>query len=1018
MTEQSTRSKIVTRRTYNRPKDDSGKLFESWADTVDRVIEHQRWLWERAKKTFLNAKELEELEELRQLMLERKALTSGRTLWLGGTAVSKKRESSQFNCSFLEVQTVHDVVDAYWLLLQGCGVGFRAVNGTLNGFTKSAKIEVVRSTRTVEDWEQGRKGRETNKESFHYDDNGEMVYTLSVGDSAESWAKALGKILAMKHAVGKIVIDFSEVRAAGIRLKGYGWISSGDETLHIAFKEICNILNRQAGQLLSKMDIHDIMNWIGTTLSSRRSAEISLMDVDDPEILDFALCKKNHWEGNPQRAQSNNTVVFYTKPSKLELRGMFDLMREGGGSEPGFANGEEALRRAPWWKGGNPCLTGDTLVQTSEGHFQIKDLVGKTSTIWDGERWTEVDNFRVTGHDQQITKVTLHDGSEIYATPYHRFILDGGTEVLLKDLKIGQKLLISDSKATHGSLSVAGAYLKGFLLGDGSLTHEDGVPLLQLYEPKHGCAAALVESAEEISPREKQITNTVSKLEFVETSVEGRMRLTGLAARKEELIPWCRSYKSGLPKEVFAWSLQSKLDFLAGLFDADGTASDTSNGFLYQIVAVNKQLLLDIQSLLKTIGVFSKLSVAGKGGLTDFGESRGGVCETQPSFRLTLSQQAAISFSSQVDFSRLVSFRDRKMAYNLKPKFNRVVGIEEAGVADKVYCCTVPTTTRFGLTSGVVTGNCFEILLGNKSFCNLIEDNCSAFNGNFEGLLQAHYIISRANYRQTCVNLDDGILQRTWHELNEFLRLTGAGITGIVGWEHHKSPEHLEKLKKAALDGVHSMADQLGLPRSKLTTTIKPSGTLSKVQDCTEGCHKPLGRYIFNNINLSKHDPLVDILTKADYKVVDNPYDPTSCLATIPVSYDEVEFEEVEKDGEVLYVNLESAIDQLERYKLLMKHYVQHNASVTVSYSPEEVPEIVDWLYENWDHYVGVSFLYRNDPTKTAADLGYPYLPQEVVSKSVYDEYVASLKDIDLDAANSFDELEDDECAGGACPVR
>ena len=667
MTEQSTRSKIVTRRTYNRPKDDSGKLFESWADTVDRVIEHQRWLWERAKKTFLNAKELEELEELRQLMLERKALTSGRTLWLGGTAVSKKRESSQFNCSFLEVQTVHDVVDAYWLLLQGCGVGFRAVNGTLNGFTKSAKIEVIRSTRTVEDWEQGRKGRETNKESFHYDDNGAMVYTLSVGDSAESWAKALGKILAMKHAVGKIVIDFSEVRAAGIRLKGYGWISSGDETLHIAFTEICNILNRQAGQLLSKMDIHDIMNWIGTTLSSRRSAEISLMDVDDPEILDFALCKKNHWEGNPQRAQSNNTVVFYTKPSKLELRGMFDLMREGGGSEPGFANGEEALRRAPWWKGGNPC---------------------------------------------------------------------------------------------------------------------------------------------------------------------------------------------------------------------------------------------------------------------------------------------------------------------------------------------------------------FEILLGNKSFCNLIEDNCSAFNGNFEGLLQAHYIISRANYRQTCVNLDDGILQRTWHELNEFLRLTGAGITGIVGWEHHKSPEHLEKLKKAALDGVHSMADQLGLPRSKLTTTIKPSGTLSKVQDCTEGCHKPLGRYIFNNINLSKHDPLVDILTKADYKVVDNPYDPTSCLATIPVSYDEVEFEEVEKDGEVLYVNLESAIDQLERYKLLMKHYVQHNASVTVSYSPEEVPEIVDWLYENWDHYVGVSFLYRNDPTKTAADLGYPYLPQEVVSKSVYDEYVASLKDIDLDAANSFDELEDDECAGGACPVR
>jgi hypothetical protein len=34
------------------------------------------------------------------------------------------------------------------------------------------------------------------------------------------------------------------------------------------------------------------------------------------------------------------------------------------------------------------------------------------------------------------------------------------------------------------------------------------------------------------------------------------------------------------------------------------------------------------------------------------------------------------------------------------------------------------------------------------------------------------------------------------------------------------------------------------------------------------------------------------------------------------------------------------------------------------------VPAIVDWLLRNWESYVGVSFIYRNDPTKTAADLG------------------------------------------------
>jgi ribonucleoside-triphosphate reductase len=53
-----------------------------------------------------------------------------------------------------------------------------------------------------------------------------------------------------------------------------------------------------------------------------------------------------------------------------------------------------------------------------------------------------------------------------------------------------------------------------------------------------------------------------------------------------------------------------------------------------------------------------------------------------------------------------------------------------------------------------------------------------------------------------------------------------------------------------------------------------------------------------------------------------------------------------------------------------------------------EIPGIIDWIYANWDTYVGVSFLFCNDPTKTAADLGYAYLPQEVVTKETYDDYV------------------------------
>ena len=122
-----TRADVVIRRTYSRPTNQEETSFEVWEDIVERVVKHQRWLWERAKGCGLTQKEEDELEELSQLMLERKASCSGRTLWLGGTDLAKRRESSMFNCSFTEVETVYDVVDVLWLLMQGCGVGFKPI---------------------------------------------------------------------------------------------------------------------------------------------------------------------------------------------------------------------------------------------------------------------------------------------------------------------------------------------------------------------------------------------------------------------------------------------------------------------------------------------------------------------------------------------------------------------------------------------------------------------------------------------------------------------------------------------------------------------------------------------------------------------------------------------------------------------------------------------------------------------------------------------------------------------------
>lgn len=273
-------------------------------------------------------------------------------------------------------------------------------------------------------------------------------------------------------------------------------------------------------------------------------------------------------------------------------------------------------------------------------------------------------------------------------------------------------------------------------------------------------------------------------------------------------------------------------------------------------------------------------------------------------------------------------------------------------------------------------------------------------------------IMCRANYRQTCVNLDDGILQESWHTNNEFLRLCGVGLTGIA--QANLTAEDLKRLRKHARKCCYEMADELGLPRPKNVTTIKPSGTLSKLMDCTEGLHKPLGRYIFNNINVSIHEPMVAALDKAGYKIIPKPGDPETVIVSVPVKYEGVDFDVV--DG--VEVNLDSAVKQLELYKMYQTNWTDQNTSVTISYDPEEKDAIVDWLLANWDIYVGVSFIFRNDPTKTAKDLGYEYLPQEVVTKETYEAYVSSLGEVNLDDLNSLEELDDDGCASGVCPVR
>jgi hypothetical protein len=127
----------------------------------------------------------------------------------------------------------------------------------------------------------------------------------------------------------------------------------------------------------------------------------------------------------------------------------------------------------------------------------------------------------------------------------------------------------------------------------------------------------------------------------------------------------------------------------------------------------------------------------------------------------------------------------------------------------------------------------------------------------------------------------------------------------------------------------------------------------------------------------------------------------------------------------------ETAVEQLERYRMLMRYWCDHNVSITVSYSPEEVPNIIDWLQDNWNDYVAVSFLLRQDESsltlpedEACQRLGYAYLPQRIISREEYERTAKNIKAVDMEIISGAVELtpEDEDsladCAGGACPIR
>lgn len=744
----------------------------------------------------------------------------------------------------------------------------------------------------------------------------------------------------------------------------------------------------------------DICNLIGQNVvvgGVRRTAEIALIDPKDTECTE---AKSNLTPEKYHRFMSNNSLYIEETPTKEYLQKIFDSIRATG--EPGFVNVAESKRRREDYAGTNPCTTGDTEILTGEyGYVQIKDVVDTDVTVWNGYEWSQV-RPRVTGYNQPILEVKFSNGTSLKCTDYHKFVLVGGERVMATELSIGDKLekwtlpvltSLFKGNSLFSDFPSVDPYVAGFYAGDGVVSR----PLIWLYGKKRALKQVFASKGCRVLDGDER--DTV----YIPTTFP------------KHRVPTAQD------------SIQHRLDYLAGLLDSDGCVNSKEGSVA--ISSVDKNFLKDLFKMLSTMGVnscISEMKEEGERALpanNGTGESKIYFCNK--CYRLTISAW---------NVRELMELGLKTYRLNLNPNPNReasrfvyVTEIVRRDNEPTVYCFTEPKN-HTGIFNGVMTAQCGEILLPANAVCNLTTINLTQFvvRGKYKGqaavdwtgLKKAMRLSARAGYRMTCVDLE----LPGWNEIHHRDRLLGCSITGyqdLIGMlpEGFNEELFLEEMRKWTRFYADEYAEELGTPKSKLVTSVKPEGTLSLIAGgVSPGVHYQHSPYFIRRIRVNASDPLAKTALELGWQIHPEVGQTMENATTLVIDFPcKTEARKTKNDV--------SAVEQLKTYLMFQKNYVEHNASNTISVKPDEWEEVVDFVHTNWNDVLGVTFLESNSTY-------YPLMPYEECTKEVYDDLVRKTRQFDPEILNNMEittrnmgkeyEILDDKegCENGVCPIR
>jgi ribonucleoside-diphosphate reductase alpha chain len=387
---------------------------ELWNENTDRVKQMHI-------KKFPELKE--EIEYAFAFVNDKKVLPSMRSMQFAGKPI-EVNPVRQYNCSYVHIDHTDVFAETMFLLLSGTGVGYSVQKHHIR------KLPPLLGVQRPE-------GRQRKKRYL-------------IGDSIEGWADAV-KVLIESYFYNKreLDFDFRDIRPKGTTLITSGGKAPGPEPLRECLTKITSLLEnaiavRGRATKLTPLEAHDIMCFIADAVLSggiRRAAMISLFSLDDSSMLE---CKfGNWWETNPQRGRANNSaVILRSQIEEDTFKNLWNKVKASRSGEPGFfmSNSEE-------W-GGNPCM--EISLRTAQMCNLVEVNFATVESQEDLEERTKVASFIAT---LQASYTDFHYLRDIWRETTEKEALIGvsltgvaSNHLYDYDLKKAAKVVVKENK--------------------------------------------------------------------------------------------------------------------------------------------------------------------------------------------------------------------------------------------------------------------------------------------------------------------------------------------------------------------------------------------------------------------------------------------------------------------------------------------------------------------------------------------------------------------------------------------